>query len=113
LGLKSRIKVKKIQAGFKNLSDYWRIPDSRFKISNSRTCPPTGGFKIPDQNSRFKIPDSRFQIQKLVRLLAELVRLLTDSPFDKLRAGSFDRFSANPKLFASSLIFSNLQRGLF
>jgi len=37
------------------LSAYWRIPDSK-------TCPPTGGFKISEP----------------VRLLAELVRLLAE-----------------------------------
>ncbi len=43
LGLKTRIKDKKIQAGFKNLSAYWRIPEPVSLLADSRTCPPTGG----------------------------------------------------------------------
>ncbi|HPS04237.1 MAG TPA: hypothetical protein PLE97_02710, partial [Tenuifilaceae bacterium] len=46
----------------RNLFAYWQIPDSKFKIQDSRTCPPNGGF----------------QISELARLPAELVRLLTE-----------------------------------
>ena len=40
----------------------FQIPNSRFQIPDSKTCPPTGGFKIPEP----------------VRLPAEPVRLLTE-----------------------------------
>jgi len=44
---------------------------------------------FPRYGRRTKVKDRGER--KLVLLPAELVRLLTDSPFDKLRAGSFDR----------------------
>ncbi|HPS05812.1 MAG TPA: hypothetical protein PLE97_10740, partial [Tenuifilaceae bacterium] len=51
------------------------------------------------QDSKFKIQelvrlpvDSRFKIQEPVRLLAELVRPLTDSPFDRLRVQTCPTF---------------------
>ena len=56
-------------------------------------CPSPAGAEDKDkiiQDSKFKIQelvrlpvDSRFKIQEPVRLLAEHVRLLTDSPFDR------------------------------
>ena len=56
-------------------------------------CPSPAGAEDKDkiiQDSRFKIQelvrlpvDSRFKIQEPVRLLAELVRILADTPFDR------------------------------
>jgi len=48
--------------------------NSKFQIQNSRTCPPFGGFQIQELIR---------SLAEFVRLLTELVRLLADSPNNK------------------------------